>query len=144
MKRAVLVLFLVGCGPELPDGWEDAQPVASLEQTECAGNPYEAFDERVESDLTGDPLVVEVFESPFRCEQDVEGFWKRDGDDVEVLVQPIDMNPGVVAGCDCLFDLVIEVTTTDEPPTRLGVYRRWDDLNDDNDPVEIGEVVLGP
>jgi hypothetical protein len=136
--------LLAGCGPDLPAGWEDATPVDALTQSACDGTPYEDFDERVESDLTGDPLSVDVFETPFRCAQEVEAFWKRDGDRIEVLVQPIDMNPRVVAGCDCLYDLSITVTETGEPSTALEVWRRWDALNDPNEPVSIGSIALGP
>ncbi|MCA9300560.1 MAG: hypothetical protein KDA28_15925 [Phycisphaerales bacterium] len=138
--RCFVLAALVGCAARLPEGWEDARPVASLVQTECGGSPYEAFDERVEVDLASDPLVVEAFETHFRCAQDVEGFVREEGDAVEVLVQPIDMTPKVVAGCDCLYDLVIEVGARPDDLARVSVYRRWDDLNDANDPVLIGEV----
>lgn len=140
------LVFVVGCSADLPAGWEDATPVDALVQHKCDGSPYddEKHDERVASDLTGDPLEVQVFEAHFRCAQDVEAFFTRDGDQLDVLVQPIDMDPAAVAACDCLYDLDIEVTTTDEPPTSVTVFRRWDNLNDANDPVEIGSIVLGP
>ncbi|MEZ4320759.1 MAG: hypothetical protein R3F61_24975 [Myxococcota bacterium] len=136
------VLFagvLAGCAPDLPAGWEDAEPVASLEQAECSGNPYEAFDERFEADLESDPLVVRAFETHFRCAQDVEGYFREVGDAVEVLVQPVDMTPKAVAGCDCLYDLTIEVGARDTPPASVSLFRRWDSLNDDNEPVAILE-----
>lgn len=139
--RHLALLMLAACSPDLPAGWEDATPVASLTQSECAGNPYEAPpDERVAGDLASDPLSIEVLEAHFRCAQDVEAYWQQDGERVEVLVQPIDMNPSVVAACDCLFDLDIEVGVPTSPPERLVVYRRWDNLNDDNVPVQIGAL----
>lgn len=134
-------LWLVACGADLPPGWEDAEPVESLDQAPCAGSPYDTgIVAEVEADLAADPLLVDASSVQFRCEQDVEGFWKQDGGKVEVLVQPIDMNPKMVAGCDCLYDLSIEVGSPDPTATEVVLYRRWDDLNDPNDPVEVGRV----
>ena len=45
----------------------------------------------------------------FRCAQSVEGFWLAEHDTLHVLVQPIDMDPSEVAGCDCLYDLSMTV-----------------------------------
>jgi hypothetical protein len=55
-----------------------------------------------------------------------------------VLVQPIDMNPSAVAACDCLYE--IRMTVPVEVPATVTLYRRWDALNEPNDPVEIGSV----
>lgn len=132
---------LVGCGADLPDGWEQAQPVEELVQRECGGSPYDTgVVAGVEADLGADPLTVDATSVPFRCAQDVEGFWKQDGDTVEVLVQPIDMHPSRVAACDCLYDLEIVVGSPESEPSEVVLWRRWDDLNDDNDPVEVGRV----
>ncbi len=137
----LVALTLFGCGPDLPAGWEDATPVVSLRQSECDGNPYETFDERVESEL-GTPLTVDVYETHFRCAQDVEAYWRPVGAGVEVLVQPIDMSPKDVAACDCLYDLNIEVSEPEEPVTTLEVFRRWDSLGDANEPVSIGTISI--
>lgn len=144
MRSIGVAMMIAGCGPELPTGWESAKTVDSLVQQECGGSPYEGYTTTVESDLTGDPLEVSVASAHFRCAQDVEAFWQREGDLLEVLVQPVDMHPGAVAGCDCLYDLDIDVTSTDEPPTNLVVWRRWDALNEPNEPERLGSVVLGP
>ncbi len=134
-------LSLVGCGADLPAGWEDAEPVASLSQGECAGSPYDTgVVVEVEADFGADPLEVDASNVHFRCEQDVEAFWKQDGATVEVLVQPIDMNPSVVARCDCLYDLEIVVGSPEGEVSEVVVWRRWDALNDPNDPVEVGRV----
>lgn len=140
MRASVLaaLLFTVGCA-DLPEGWEDAEPIPDFYQRQCAGgDPYEDYDERVEASATADAVSVDYLEAHFRCAQDVEGFYKRSGDQVDVLVQPVDMNPSQVAGCDCLYD--INMTLPVEPPSTVTVYRRWDNLNSPNDPVKIATV----
>lgn len=136
MKRAMLLLGSIACGPDLPIGWEGADRVSRLTQTECAGSPYEAHDERVEATFD-DPLQVVYREAHFRCAQDVEAFAVDDGELLSLLVQPTRMNPKAVAGCDCLYDVTMEL---DLSPDRVVLWRRWDAINDPNDPVRIGEV----
>ena len=132
---------LVGCGADLPEGWEDAEPVSALEQRACEGSPYDTgVVADVEADLAADPLEVEATNVQFRCAQDVEGFWKQSGDTVEVLVQPIDLHPRSVAACDCLYDLSIVVGSPERPPSAVVLWRRWDDLNDPNPPVEVART----
>lgn len=133
-----MLLFLIACGPDLPAGWEDAQPVTELVQTECGDSPYEPFTSTVSADLAADPLSIQVTHAHFRCAQDVEGFYRQQGDVLDVLVQPIDMNPIAIAACDCLYDLDITIDT--DPVGSVTVYRRWDNENSENDPVEIGRA----
>lgn len=131
-------LMLAACAPDLPEGWVDAQKIEDLTQSECGGDPYGDYEERVEASSQGTSLAVDYLEAHFRCSQDVEG-WYREGDAaVDVLVQPVDMNPGSVAKCDCLYEITMTVPVA--PPVLLTLYRRWDNLNDDNDPVEVGSV----
>lgn len=69
---------------------------------------------------------------------DVEG-WYREGDAaVDVLVQPVDMSSRSVARCDYLYEVTMTVPVA--PPVLLTVDRRWDNLNDDNDPVKVGSA----
>ena len=131
-----------GCAPDLPAGWEDATAIDSLTQSACDGNPYENFDERVEGDISSSPLMVQYREAHFRCEQPVEGFYRVVGGAVDVLVQPEDLDPGAVAGCDCLYDIDMSFSLeVDLAPERLTLYRRWDNLNDPNEPVEVGTLL---
>jgi hypothetical protein len=140
MKKPWLVLLLAACGPDLPEGWEDAERVHDLEQADCAGNPYEEHDEHIEVDFDRDPVRVDYLEAHFRCAQDVEAFARSDGADLSLLVQPIDMDPKVVAGCDCLFDIRMDVAEHEGTPDVVTLWRRWDNLNDPNPLVEIGTV----
>jgi len=142
MRTLILsLLALTACGADLPEGWEDAKPVTSLDQSACDGTPYEEHDERAEGDLGTSPLEISLREGHFRCEQDVEAFYRIAEGDIDVLVQPVDMNPSVVAGCDCLYDVDMTISLeVDLAPGKATVYRRWDNQNEPNDPVWIGEV----
>ena len=133
--------LLLSCGADLPEGWEDAAPVEDLVQTDCEGSPYdtgqvEAMTAQAAAPglrVVGDPLH-------FRCAQEVEGFYKAAGDQVDVLIQPVDMDPREVAGCDCLYR--VEAGVPLAPPADVTLWRRWDNLNDDNDPVEVGSAAV--
>lgn len=143
MRLAPLgLLLLSACGADLPAEWSTYEPVTSLTQSECDGNPYEDFDEHVEGDLGASPLEVGIREGHFRCEQEVEGFYRIVEGDIEVLVQPRDMDPSMVAACDCLYDIDMTVALdVDLAPGAVRVYRRWDNQNDPNEPVLVGEIV---
>ena len=136
------VLLLPACSEDLPEGWGEATRVDGLTQADCSGNPYEGtHDERLEAAVSGGGIRVEYKEAHFRCEQDVEAFEKRSGSNVDVLVQPIDMNPKNVAGCDCLYDIAFDLVEL-SGETTVTLYRRWDEINDPNDPVLIGSATL--
>jgi hypothetical protein len=143
MPRPLLPVLLAplaaGCllEADLPPDWEDAEPVAALVQTECGGDPYEGADERLEAEGGGGEVSLSYREAHFRCEQEVEAFYLLEGDTLSVLVQPIDMDPGAVAGCDCLYDVDITVDGLEVGALNVALFRRWDNLNDPNDPVAI-------
>jgi len=140
MRTLVPFLVWLTCCTPLPDGWQGARPVAALVQQECEGSPYEGLhDERIEP-VAGEGLDrIAARELHFRCAQDVRGLQVVEGDTVRVLIQPKDMNPRMVAACDCLYDLDITLDV-DAPPASVALWRRWDDLNDDNAPVRIGAL----
>lgn len=150
MKAAWGALALgAGCA-DLPEGWEDAQPVDALVQSACLGdvsvtttNGEITVDRRIEVEMTSrDPLTLEVSRASLRCDQAVEGFWQVDGDTVEVLYQPKEMHPKSVAKCTCPYDLSITVGSLSPTPSSAAVYARGDAYGDD-DPVPelVGEVV---
>jgi hypothetical protein len=59
---------------------------------------------------------------------------------VEFLVQPTDMNPSSVAGCDCLYEITMATDASTGPAT-VTVYRRWDHHGGTpTDPVLVGSA----
>ncbi len=137
---AVALTLIVGACTDLPDDWQGATPVASLDQQPCEGSPYEGtHEERVEA-VEGEALDhLAVREAHFRCAQEVEAFQIMEDGTARVLIQPIDLRPKDVAGCDCLYDLDL-VLDADTPPEAVEVWRRWDEHAGSTDPVQIGRV----
>lgn len=131
-----------GRAADLPEGWEDAKSVQGFIQFACSGNPYEGSEEQVEARGAERQVLIEIKDAHFRCAQDVEAFYKVDDGELDVLVQPVDMSPDGVAGCDCLYELFVLVDELDERDFELTVYRRWDNINDDDDPLEIGSAAV--
>ena len=150
MKSAFVLVFVCGlpsCGTDesdapagsadLPAGWEDADRIPVLTQTECReaeGDPVEAI-----SAVSGpDGLRVEYLQAHFRCAQAVEGFFRETDGGLDLLIQPVEMNPESVAKCLCRYDLGMSLSGNDAD--EVTVYRRWDNLNRDNDPVRVGSA----
>jgi len=139
----LLALALLSCVTDLPAGWEDAQPVDDLSQSACKGSPYDTGFTEAMTASAGSPGLRVVGEPlAFRCEQDVEAFYKVNGEAVDVLVQPVNMNPKVVAGCDCTYKVDMGIGV--DPPAEVTLYRRWDAINDPNEPVEVGSASVTP
>lgn len=130
-----MMFLLIAC-TTLPEGWEDAEPIVDLTQSACDGDAYEEYTTSVTGTYVEGGVDVVVDPVGFRCDQAVEGFYKTDGETAHVLLQPEDMHPRSVAKCDCLyrFDLGLPVGVS-----RVVAWRRWDALNDPNDPEEVGE-----
>ncbi len=146
------VLSLGACAPDLPDGWDDADPVDDFVQSPCAGSPYDGVAESILADAGAATLEVELTAVPFRCDQEVEAFVRNRlanrelifGTDqaVDLLVQPRDMDPNLVAKCDCLYDLSVSLDALSAGEVQLAAFRRGDNHNSENDPVLIGVTLV--
>jgi hypothetical protein len=121
----------------LPAGWEDAQRVEQLEQRPCSGGALDMTNEALAWQALGDGLSVSYDEAHFRCEQDVEAYRRDRSDAIDLLVQPIDMNPSKVAGCDCRYEITMQIPSS-RGAYKLTLYRRWDNFSGLNTPVEVG------
>jgi acyl carrier protein len=134
---AIAALWPVACsGPDLPAGWEHAESVTSFTQAQCngsAGLPGSPS-ETVDVVAGAGELRVAYHAAHFRCEQTVEGFVRRGPNSVDFLVQPKDMHPTKVAGCDCLYEITMSASAP-SGHTAITVYRRWDG---DTSPVVEG------
>jgi hypothetical protein len=149
----LLPLLALGCGsrtttdstsggPDLPTGWEDAEKIVEFLQGACEDDPYgdsgsDDFDEWVSFTGARGQVWVLYNDAHFRCAQEVEGFYRRGDGTLDVLVQPVDMDPDAVAGCDCAYFLTIFIKHLPAGELAVSVFRRWDNLNDPNDPVLI-------
>ena len=126
-----------------PAGWEGSQAVAQYTQAACSGSadapgsPTESFD------ASAGPASVNIayHAAHFRCEQSVQGFVRTGPKGLDFLVQPVDMNPASVAGCDCLYEISLAAKA---PPgaTTVTLYRRWDNSGGSSDPVQVGTAAV--
>jgi hypothetical protein len=121
--------FAVGAcsSTDLPDGWENAARVKNFVQQVCPGGATDFADERASFEGGTGSIGVDYHDARFRCAQNVEGFFKASGDDVDILVQPIDMHPDSVAGCDCGYNISFLVEPVSSGMRQTTLYRRWDD-----------------
>jgi hypothetical protein len=144
--RRLLALFLLGGCIDLPEGWEDAERLADFTQAECSGSALGGdtggpVQPEVTAEADGDAVAVSAEPVTFRCAQDVEGFWRASGDGAaDVLVQPVEMNPSAVAGCDCLYKLTMTVPVA--APVAIGLYTRGDHVSGRDEPAVIGSAVV--
>lgn len=137
-----MALSLAACADsaDLPEGWEAAERVEGLKQAPCAGSALgRDTPEALQANAAASGIAVSYDHAHFRCEQDVEAFVRRASGALDLLVQPIDMDPSAVAGCDCLYDVSMQVPVA-RGDYRLKLYRRWDNINHPNEPVKIGET----
>jgi hypothetical protein len=87
-------------------------------------------------------VAVDYEEAHFRCEQDVEGYFKVAGGKLDILVQPIDLHPTAVASCDCGYNITFTVTPIPAGTLETTLYRRWDAVGTPNDPVQIASETV--
>jgi hypothetical protein len=124
---------------DMPEGWGNAARVKSLVQELCPGSMMLTNERASFTGGSGD-IDVAYQEAHFRCEQDVEGFFKATSNTVDILVQPIDMHPTAVAGCDCGYNITFVVEPVAAGTFQTSLYRRWDGMNADNPLVPIASA----
>jgi hypothetical protein len=146
--RMAVLLVVAACtdatygSADLPLEWESAARIERFRQSGCGNSPAAVGPaESIDSTVAGGAIDIKYGHAPFRCEQDVEGFVRQTGNALDVLIQPIDMNPRQPTSCDCLYELGMTL------PARAGrykpgeytltVYRRWDNVVTDNHPVQV-------
>lgn len=146
MMRVILAgWFVAGCADaatsDLPAGWEDAQRVEKLVQMTCGGSGLDDTPESLSLGVPGSELPVTYQHAHFRCVQPVEAFVRERDAALHVLVQPVDMDPDAVAGCDCRYTIQMQLPLDSEAHS-ISLFRRWDNLNSPNLPVHIGDATF--
>jgi hypothetical protein len=148
-----LLLALAACTdatygvPDLPETWADAQHIARFTQGPCNCAAPGGPPETIEASANDGSIDVSYAHAAFRCQQDVEGYVRQDGEAIDVLVQPINLNPVFLSKCDCQYDVAMTIPAAKRGrypagAYRLSVYRRWDNVNEPNDPLEIGSAMV--
>lgn len=81
-------------------------------------------------------------ETRSRCEPEVEGSRLDDAAGIDVLVQPVDMDPSSVAAGDCLHDLRFEAAVDRSGVLSVSAFRRRDRLDEGDTTVAIGAATV--
>ena len=127
------IVFFTACGPDLPENWEKSVPIDDFQQSSCEGDPYEDNEEdegdeeenlsmRIENGI----LNIDYNDVVFRCEQGVEGFQMSEDNNISVLLQPKEMNPSMVAKCDCLYNFSLSFPVENLESYTVDLYTRTD------------------
>jgi hypothetical protein len=111
---------------DLPAEWEAAQRVKMFSQGACTGSAYDPnVHETLDVTAESGSVNIAYHNAHFRCSQTVEGFVRADPGTLDVLVQPVDMNPATIAKCDCLYEITIALDAGAGTYT-VQLSRRWD------------------
>jgi len=139
---AAVMAVACSSSADLPGGWEGATSVQSFTQATCSGS-FGPDSPAPSIDVTASAGAVHVayHAAQFRCAQAVQGFLRTGPKTADLLVQPTDMKPDKVAGCDCLYEIDATFSAA-SGPTTVTVYRRWDEESGSTDPVQVGTATV--
>jgi len=136
-----------GCGgADLPDGWEGAVAVDEFDAEEVGTTDWDDPDLGAVGILGNLDRLEVSYRAAFPCTQEVEAFQMVSGTDVELLVQPIDLHPGKVAGSDCTLEIDMTVLGLDDGTYHVSLYRRdCAEVDETMEPQLVGEgdAILG-
>ena len=76
----------------------------------------------------------------FRCKQPLDGFLRRSPDQIDLLLQPINMDPRDVAKCTCTFDVEADVVA--KGTVAFSGFVRGDNYGGVQEPKQVGETVI--
>jgi len=128
-------------GPNLPEGWEEAELVNDFQQSECTGEPGTGATEEINGVADATTMELSWTNTEFRCEQKVEAYLKRLGVTHELLVQPVEMEPDEVANCDCLYDLDAQWNISGDLES-VRIFKRVDEFGGPSAPAQIAQLNL--
>ena len=92
---------------DLPGFWTDATLIQHFNQGKCNEDMDEvtANAPKASTKIVEGKLILTYPNAHYRCDQSVQGFVRQKDNGYAVLVQPIEMNPVMVAKCDCGYTL---------------------------------------
>ena len=144
------LFLLISCSnqvPEIeqdyssPEAWDGAELVQNLQQKNCNEDMFEVRKNRPNAiaKVSNGNLIISYPLAHFRCDQPVQAFKKETDNEIAILIQPVEMNPLFVAKCDCGYDLVAKIPSTNVHNVVL--FHRSDGSSGDSTiksvPVEI-------
>ena len=149
VTRWLVLLLMVACadepagsaGAELPADWAGAERIADLTQADCqeVGGWEHLYEVSVDATDAGIQVVYD--RARFRCSQPVEAFARRRAGVIDVLVQPVDMNPSAPAKCDCDYRIDMHVPAA-PGDYAFTLYSRGDNLSGQQTPLQVGQAEI--
>ena len=137
---AVAILVAPIACTRLPAEWRGAAAPEAFRQSACNDHPIDSAPERLAVLGGAGRVSVDYFDAHFRCEQRVAAYVKVSRARVDVLVEPVEMNPISVAKCDCLYDIHLEVPHVPPGTYDVTLSRRWDNRQSPNEPKQVGSA----
>ena len=106
--------------------WADATLIENFTQASCNEDMEDvmASAPKASTRVVDDSVVLTYPNAHFRCDQPVQGFVKQTDSGYFVLIQPVEMNPVMVAKCDCGYTLEATLPTANSNDVR--VFHRGD------------------
>ncbi|TNE47682.1 MAG: hypothetical protein EP343_19185 [Deltaproteobacteria bacterium] len=138
-----VALFLL-CSLQACSGGPSNELVQQFNQSECMSNlpliPHAPGEQPVEIATDGAYITVLYKLANFRCEQKVMFVSEQDGTTIKVTARPVDMNPSVVAACDCKFNLSAKVGPFDSGSYTVKVFHQTDNYGSPSETSEVGSA----
>lgn len=130
----VFVTFCVSCGVDLE------QSVVSFEQGDCVKNlPLIPHSPTQDVIIGTDGLYIKLTykKAPFRCEQKAKFVVSQEKNVLKVTARPVDLNPTVVASCDCKFDLTGKLGPYQSGDYTVKVFHQTDNYGSPSKTKEV-------
>ncbi len=110
----------------LPGIWAEATLIEHFTQAICNEDMEEVMENapKASTKVVNDTILLTYPNAHFRCDQAVQGYVKRTDNGYSVLIQPTEMNPFMVAKCDCGYTL--EAKLPNIKPNDVRVFHRGD------------------
>ena len=112
----------------LPGIWSTAILIENFTQEECNEDMEAVMESAPKASVkaVNDSLIITYPNAHFRCDQAVQGFIKQTEKGYSILIQPKELNPAMVAKCDCGYKLVATLPKTKSNDVR--VFHRGDNF----------------
>ncbi len=138
--------LFMSCSLQACSGGPSNELVQQFNQSECMSNlpliPHAPGDQPVEIATDGAYITVLYKLANFRCEQKVMFVSEQEGTIIKVTARPVDMNPSVVAACDCKFNLTAKLGPFDSGDYTVKVFHQTDNYGSPSETSEVGSATV--
>ena len=135
----VLFLMVPGClALVLPEGWEEAIQADSFRWEELGTVDSVEWAGFGTMQLFGNYDSIDVnYQDSFPCTEQLRAFVRVDGEQIDLLVQPVDLHPSAVAGSNCVMEMTVHAPDLEQGRYSIALYRRDNDVVDPDMAVRL-------